>query len=70
MDRQNPEALQYGDDLRSIVHSRFNVTKHLKVFIHGYKGSGNDIGVTLAVNLFLDIVMFNNLSFELQLQNF
>lgn len=62
MDRQNPEPLQYGDNLRSIVHSRFNVTKHLKVVIHGFKGSGSDIGVILGVNLLLDIVMFNDLS--------
>ncbi|CAL1682156.1 unnamed protein product [Lasius platythorax] len=55
VDRQNPEPLQYGDDLRSIVHSRFNITKHLKVLIHGYKGSGSDIGAILGVNLLLDI---------------
>ncbi|XP_072757849.1 pancreatic triacylglycerol lipase [Anoplolepis gracilipes] len=55
VDRQNPEPLQYGDNLRSIVHSRFNVTKHLKVLIHGYKGSGSDIGAILGVNLLLDI---------------
>ncbi|KAM0733961.1 Pancreatic triacylglycerol lipase [Formica fusca] len=54
VDRQNPEPLQYGDDLRSIVHSRFNVTKHLKVLIHGYKGSGSDIGAIRGVNLLLD----------------
>lgn len=61
VDRQNPEPLQYGDNLRSIVHSRFNVTKHLKVLIHGFKGSGSDIGAILGVNLLLDIVIFNNL---------
>lgn len=58
-ERQNPEALQYGDGSRSIVRSQFNVTKSLRVLIHGYKGSGNDVGAILAANLLLDIVIFD-----------
>jgi len=60
-DRRNPESLQYGDNLRSIVHSRFNASKLVKVLIHGYKGSGSDIGVVLGADLLLDIVIFSSL---------
>ncbi|XP_011643285.2 pancreatic triacylglycerol lipase-like isoform X1 [Pogonomyrmex barbatus] len=54
-DRKNPEPLQYGDDLKSIVHSRFNVSKPLRVLIHGFKGSGSDVGAILGINFLLDI---------------
>ncbi|XP_018375101.1 PREDICTED: pancreatic lipase-related protein 2-like [Trachymyrmex cornetzi] len=54
-DRQKPEPLQYGDDLKSIVHSRFNVSKPLRVLIHGFKGSGSDVGAILGINFLLDI---------------
>ncbi|XP_012536398.1 pancreatic lipase-related protein 2 [Monomorium pharaonis] len=53
-DRQNPEPLQYGDDLKSIIHSRLNVSAPLRVLIHGFKGSGSDVGVTLGINFLLD----------------
>ncbi|KYQ55339.1 Pancreatic triacylglycerol lipase [Trachymyrmex zeteki] len=54
-DRQKPEPLQYGDDLKSIIHSRFNVSKPLRVLIHGFKGSGSDVGAKLGINFLLDI---------------
>ncbi|XP_011684982.1 PREDICTED: pancreatic lipase-related protein 2-like [Wasmannia auropunctata] len=54
-DRQKPEPLQYGDNLKSITHSQFNVSKPLKVLIHGFKGSGNDVGAILCINSLLDI---------------
>ncbi|XP_039313985.1 pancreatic lipase-related protein 2 [Solenopsis invicta] len=54
-ERQNPEPLQYGDDLKSIIHSRLNVSKPLNVLIHGFKGSGSDVGVILGINFLLDI---------------
>ncbi|XP_071555190.1 pancreatic lipase-related protein 2 [Temnothorax nylanderi] len=54
-DRQNPEPLQYGDNSKSIVHSRFNVSKPLSVLIHGFKGSGSDVGAILGINFLLDI---------------
>lgn len=63
-DRQKPEPLQYGDDLKSIIHSRFNVSKPLRVLIHGFKGSGSDVGAKLGINFLLDIVIFSILSFN------
>ncbi|XP_032675759.1 pancreatic triacylglycerol lipase-like [Odontomachus brunneus] len=53
--RQNPELLEYGDNLKSILHSHFNTSNPLKVMIHGFKGSGSDVSVILSVNLLLDI---------------
>ncbi|XP_020285308.1 pancreatic triacylglycerol lipase-like isoform X2 [Pseudomyrmex gracilis] len=54
-DPQTPQPIQYGDDLKSILHSRFNATKHLKVLIHGFKGSGSDTGMMQAINSLFDI---------------
>lgn len=59
--RGNPELLQYGDKMWSIEHSRFNSSMHLKVLVHGFKGSGNDVGVLYGANLLLDMVIFQNL---------
>ncbi|XP_011865581.1 PREDICTED: pancreatic triacylglycerol lipase-like [Vollenhovia emeryi] len=54
-DRRNPEPLQYGDNQKSIAHSRFNVSKPLRVLIHGFKGSGSDVGAIHGINFLLDI---------------
>ncbi|KAL0099846.1 hypothetical protein PUN28_019928 [Cardiocondyla obscurior] len=54
-ERHEPKLLEYGDNLKSIEHSHFNVSKPLKVLIHGFKGSGSDAGTMLAINLLLDI---------------
>ncbi|XP_014478476.1 PREDICTED: pancreatic lipase-related protein 2-like isoform X2 [Dinoponera quadriceps] len=47
VNRQDPELLEYGDDSKSISHSHFNISKPLKVMIHGYKGSGSDVSLIL-----------------------
>ncbi|XP_034185022.1 pancreatic triacylglycerol lipase isoform X1 [Osmia lignaria lignaria] len=53
--RESPDSLQYGDDFTSILHSRFNTSKPLKVIIHGYKGSGSDVGAILLVQALLNL---------------
>lgn len=40
-----------------MLQPEFNSTKPLKVIIHGYKGSGSDVGAILLVQAFLDIVI-------------
>lgn len=72
-DPQNPQPIQYGDDLKSILHSQFNATKHLKVLIHGFKGSGSDTGMMLAINSLCDIVIicfYTIISVENSVENF
>ncbi|XP_015430886.1 PREDICTED: pancreatic triacylglycerol lipase-like [Dufourea novaeangliae] len=53
--RDSPDGLQYGDDFRSISKSKFDAKKPLKVIIHGYKGSGSDVGSILLVQALLDM---------------
>ena len=63
--RKVPEVLDYGDDLKSIGASRYNATKKLKVIIHGFKGSGNDLGAILGAQSLLELVRFLFLNFIL-----
>ncbi|XP_016910010.1 pancreatic triacylglycerol lipase-like isoform X2 [Apis cerana] len=53
--RESPKNLHYDDDSTSTLQPEFNSTKSLKVIIHGYKGSGSDVGAILLVQAFLDI---------------
>ncbi|XP_076179795.1 pancreatic triacylglycerol lipase isoform X2 [Ptiloglossa arizonensis] len=53
--RESPESLQYGDDFKSILKSQFDPKKPLKIVIHGYKGSGSDVGSILLVRSLLDL---------------
>ncbi|XP_012135888.1 pancreatic triacylglycerol lipase isoform X2 [Megachile rotundata] len=53
--RESPDNLQYSDNFSSILESRFDATKSLKVIIHGYKGSGSDVGTILIVQALLDM---------------
>lgn len=55
--RESPKNLHYDDDSTSTLQPEFNSTKSLKVIIHGYKGSGSDVGAILLVQAFLDIVI-------------
>lgn len=55
--RESPKNLHYDDDSISTLQPEFNSTKSLKVIIHGYKGSGSDVGAILLVQAFLDIVI-------------
>ncbi|KOC67729.1 Pancreatic lipase-related protein 2 [Habropoda laboriosa] len=57
--RDAPESLLYGDDFKSILKSRFNSTRHMKVVIHGYKGSGSDVGAVRLVQGLLDLEDLN-----------
>ncbi|CAK9817776.1 Pancreatic triacylglycerol lipase [Anthophora plagiata] len=57
--REAPESLHYGDDFKSIHQSRFNSARHLKVVIHGYKGSGSDVGAMRLVQSLLDLEDLN-----------
>ncbi|XP_054009605.1 pancreatic triacylglycerol lipase-like [Hylaeus anthracinus] len=53
--RESPETLQYDENFKSNLQSRFNAKKPLKVSIHGYKGSGSDVGSLLLVRALLDL---------------
>lgn len=53
---EEPELLHYDDDTKSITKSRFNATKPLKVIVHGFKGSGSDVGGILGANSLLNLV--------------
>ena len=55
--RESPKNLRYDDDSKSILQSQFDSAKPLKVVIHGYKGSGSDIGAILMVQGLLDLVI-------------
>lgn len=55
--REFPKNLRYDDDSKSILQSQFDSVKSLKVVIHGYKGSGSDIGAILMVQALLDLVI-------------
>ncbi|OAD58578.1 Pancreatic triacylglycerol lipase [Eufriesea mexicana] len=48
-------SLRYDDDFKSVLQSQFDSVKPLKVIIHGYKGSGSDVGAILLVQAFLDL---------------
>ncbi|XP_033337970.2 pancreatic triacylglycerol lipase [Megalopta genalis] len=50
-----PDSIQYGDDFKSILQSKFDAKKSLNVIIHGYKGSGSDVGAILLVKGLLDM---------------
>ncbi|XP_012288719.1 pancreatic lipase-related protein 2 [Orussus abietinus] len=52
--REEPQVLEYNDEFRSILESRFNVSKRLKVIVHGYKGSGTDEGAIFGLLALLD----------------
>lgn len=54
-ERKNPEVINYGDNSQSIEKSRYNATKGLKIVIHGYKGSGTDLGAIKGGLLLLDM---------------
>ncbi|XP_034946054.1 pancreatic lipase-related protein 2-like isoform X2 [Chelonus insularis] len=56
---KEPEMLYYDDNSSSMINSLFNSSKALKVIIHGFKGSGKDIGVVTAANLLLDLEDIN-----------
>ncbi|XP_076683516.1 pancreatic triacylglycerol lipase [Andrena cerasifolii] len=51
----SPENLQYGDRSQSMENSKFNGSKPLKIIIHGYKGSGSDVGFILMIRNLLDL---------------
>ncbi|KAK9298987.1 hypothetical protein QLX08_007896 [Tetragonisca angustula] len=53
--RESPKNLRYDDDSKSILQTQFDSAKPLKVVIHGYKGSGSDIGAILMVQGLLDL---------------
>lgn len=50
-----PDVIVYGDNLRSLNESRFNASKPLNVICHGYKGSGTDTGAILGAHTWLDL---------------
>ncbi|XP_076757152.1 pancreatic triacylglycerol lipase isoform X1 [Xylocopa sonorina] len=62
--RESPDSLQYGDDFKSILQSRFDSTKSLKVIVHGYKGSGSDVGAVSLAQAFLDLEEVNVLMLD------
>ncbi|XP_044017708.1 pancreatic lipase-related protein 2-like isoform X2 [Aphidius gifuensis] len=49
-----PHELVYYDDQRSMINSKFNSSKSLKIIIHGFKGSGSN-GALNGVNSLLDL---------------
>ncbi|XP_015592390.1 pancreatic triacylglycerol lipase isoform X2 [Cephus cinctus] len=51
--KEMPEVIEYGDSFRSIIGSKFDFEKQLKVIVHGYKGSGNDEGAIFGARSFL-----------------
>ncbi|XP_012256057.2 pancreatic lipase-related protein 2-like isoform X2 [Athalia rosae] len=56
--RENPQVpkfLVYGDGLQSISKSTYNATRNTKAFIHGFRGSGNDVGLTLGAKSILEV---------------
>lgn len=60
---EEPQLLLYDNEEKSIINSGFNASKSLKIIIHGFKGSGSDVGAIIGVNSFLDLV---KLQFYLQ----
>lgn len=54
--REVPDVIYYGDDSLSIEKSSFNSSKALKVVVHGYKGSGTDLGAIKGALKLLDVV--------------
>ena len=55
-ERENPDILYYGNNSHSIETSRFNASNGLKVVIHGFKGSGTDLGAKNGALKLLDLV--------------
>lgn len=55
-ERENPEVIKYGDNFESIKRSKFNVSNPFKIIVHGYKGSGNDVGAIRGANALLEVV--------------
>ncbi|XP_076303679.1 pancreatic triacylglycerol lipase [Lasioglossum baleicum] len=53
--QDSPDGLRYGDDFKSILQSKYDARKPLKVIIHGYKGSGSDVGAILLAKSLLNI---------------
>ncbi|XP_076632121.1 pancreatic triacylglycerol lipase [Colletes latitarsis] len=53
--RESPENLRYDEDFKTILQSQFDAKKPLKIVIHGYKGSGSDVGSILLVQGLLDL---------------
>ncbi|KAI4478386.1 hypothetical protein M0804_012040 [Polistes exclamans] len=53
--RENPKIVTYADQSESLLESRLNVSKQLKVIIHGFKGSGNDNSLIRGINALLDL---------------
>lgn len=51
-----PQVFLYDDESKSISKSNFNASKSLKIIIHGFKGSGSDVGAIIGANLLLDLV--------------
>ncbi|XP_033224046.1 pancreatic triacylglycerol lipase-like isoform X2 [Belonocnema kinseyi] len=53
--REVPDVIYYGDNSLSIEKSGFNSSKALKVVVHGYKGSGTDLGAINGALKLLDV---------------
>ncbi|XP_076237419.1 pancreatic triacylglycerol lipase [Calliopsis andreniformis] len=64
LNRDSPNNLQYGDNMGSIVKSKFDAGKPLKIIIHGYKGSGSDVGAILLMQALLDVEDVNVLMLD------
>lgn len=56
--REDPKVITYADRSESLLQSGLNVSKQLKVLIHGFKGSGSDYGLIRGINALLDLVNF------------
>ncbi|XP_047354533.1 pancreatic lipase-related protein 2-like isoform X1 [Vespa velutina] len=53
--REDPKVITYADRSESLLQSGLNVSKQLKVLIHGFKGSGSDYGLIRGINALLDL---------------
>ncbi|XP_063216982.1 pancreatic lipase-related protein 2-like isoform X3 [Bacillus rossius redtenbacheri] len=49
-----PQLVHYGDALRSLKDTGFEAHKPVKMVIHGYKGSGKDVGAVLAARALVE----------------
>ncbi|XP_015116231.1 pancreatic lipase-related protein 2 [Diachasma alloeum] len=56
---EEPEVLYYDDEAKSITKSHFNATRAVKVIVHGFKGSGSDVGGIRGANSLLNLEDLN-----------